>query len=74
MGDNKSEEKDKKRTKHTTKIVYHRCNICGGRKREENMSFVTGKEKFCQECYDKQSYRNNTNANVKWIRKEVIDK
>ena len=52
MADNKDEAKDKKKSKRTTKIVYHRWVICGGRKRADDM--MTSDGGACKECFDKQ--------------------
>ena len=44
--------KDKKKTKRTTKIVYRKCYVCGGRKKESDM--LTTNDGTCQECFKKQ--------------------
>ena len=51
MADNKDEGKDNKKTKRTTKIEYRRCDVCGGRKRFDDM--MTSGCGMCKECFDK---------------------
>ena len=48
MEDNKSEEKHKKKAKHTTKIVYHRWIVCGGRKEKKTCLSLQEKKNYTE--------------------------
>ena len=49
-----NEKKNNKRPRRATKIVYHRCEICGARKRDSDMAVLNFKNKaFCNECREK---------------------
>ena len=52
-----SEEKTKSGPKRTTKISYQRCCICGGMKKEQDVS----PSKVCVECIEKIN-RNKDNS------------
>ena len=44
-----SEEKSKRGPKRTTKISYQRCSVCGGMKKEQDITA----SKACVECIEK---------------------
>ena len=67
-----SEEKTKTGRKHTTKISYQRCSICGGMKKEQDIT----PSRACVECFEKlnrnkdksgfwQAYATNKNIKQK---------
>ena len=47
------EGNDKKTSKRTSRIQYERCNVCGARKKEQDMI----KKGLCTECYEKMFRR-----------------
>jgi len=56
MSDDKHEERGKT-PRRISKIVHHRCCVCGGRKKEEDIyvnNHQSGK-KACTECCEKQA-------------------
>ena len=66
MADNADQDKDKKRSNRTTKIIYYRCTVCGARKQETDMmngsNLMNMQQQrrssnprgMCHECYLKQ--------------------
>ena len=59
MADKKDQEKDKKKSIRTARMVYYRCLHCGVRKPENGMMNVENnnvrqKCGMCQECFEKQ--------------------
>ena len=65
MSDDKSQYKDegtnKKHVKHKTRIVYHRCQICGGRKKEEDMI----NNNNCKDCLERHIEKGQQNPPFK---------
>ena len=66
MADNTEQDKDKKRSNRTTKIIYYRCGVCGARKQETDMIYGSNHTNMrqqirsnnprgmCEECYLKK--------------------
>jgi len=66
MSDDKDQEKGK-RQRRTSKIVYHRCSVCGGRKKEE---YMAANKQHCMECVEKNSTNPSSFWNSKQCRKQ----
>ena len=69
MADENNEKKDNKRPKRTTKIVYHRCGICGARKRESDMTVWHMNKAFCNQCREKKADSKGSYNEVKASKK-----
>ena len=57
MADKKDGDNGQKRQKRTNKVIYIRCFVCGGRKKQEDtIGASSGVTAICVDCSKKQGF------------------